>query len=225
MSYLIVDAQHFLGILNAKGAQIPNTPQMQYALLAWLNHENGAPTNPLGIEGSNGKFANFGSLSNAFDASASLLTTSSNYKGVISAGRTGDPTKFLTALAQSPWDGGFSSTSGHYGTVTAPYRNSLISLYNQYAGDTRQFSAISDPLMKYGTSTPTAGPGSGSSGGGGFDPFGIGAAANSLGGQIGDTFTWLGFILVGLVLVIGGIILMKPSAVSDAATVGKAAAL
>lgn len=41
--------------------------------------------------------------------------------------------------------------------------------------------------------------------------FGIAGAINDATTQIGDTFTWLGFILLGVVLIIGGIILLRPS--------------
>jgi len=52
------------------------------------------------------------------------------------------------------------------------------------------------------------------------DPLGIGAALASATTQLTDTFTWIGFILVGLVLIAGGIYLLGGNKIIAAASEG-----
>lgn len=216
-NYTTADAKDLLGHLNAHGAGIPDTPQMEQAILAWMKQESGPKYNPLNIMGgfSTGghHVIQYSSPSAGYEATAKLLTSSKNYTGVIAAGRTGDPLAFLNAVAKSPWD------AAHYGinSKTNPV-NHLISVYNSLG---KNSGTVTLPTTTGGTITVPKGQMTNVD----LNPLdAVGGAINAATAQIGDTFTWIGFILVGLVLIAGGIFLMKPQAAGDAIKLGAAAA-
>jgi len=142
----IQGAQMFLRTLGADY----HDPHMVQAVIAWFRQESGGVkrvlyNNPFNIrpgiassysygtwQGRVGLFLKFSSLSKGFGAAAIVLkklAPSYGYGTVITAAKSGNPIRFLAALARSSWDG------SHYGTTTSKNalttRNHLVSLYYQ----------------------------------------------------------------------------------------------
>lgn len=162
MAWTLADAQQLINF-----AHWQNNTAMQYAVLAWMNHESGSlassnnngTNNPLNVKGDVGFPANskgftiYPTLSIGLQQTANRLTSSSYYGVINAAGKNGNPSAFLTAIATSPWDNGFwkdpksgkltSIPAGGYGLSYDPNTNSytgantLIAQYNTSIGATR----------------------------------------------------------------------------------------
>lgn len=139
-------AQMFLRVL---GADYRNRLMVK-AVIAWFRQESGGISkvirnNPFNIRpgvaspyangiwrGRVGVFLSFSTLSKGFAAAAIVLKALApryGYGTVIIAARSGNPIRFLAALARSSWD------ATHYGTTTSANamttRNHLVALYRQ----------------------------------------------------------------------------------------------
>lgn len=124
----------------------PNTPVMRAAVIAWMRKESGHSIiggNPFNMRpgtgdaaarigtrtamNGNGVFSVYASPLIGAQAAADRLKASSSYgyPAVVKAGRSGNPTSFLNALAHSQWSG-----NSHYGMgKNFTGANSLLTVY------------------------------------------------------------------------------------------------
>lgn len=130
----------------------PDTPMMRKAVIAWLRKESGSNiigANPwnISLAAARGtgvsicgerthsrtgqKFAVYCNVTDGTKAAARLLQSglrpgdTRGYGGVIEGARSGDPLRFLDALARSKW------SADRYG---GPANNSLLSVYRSVTG-------------------------------------------------------------------------------------------
>lgn len=184
---------------------------------AWVTAEQGNYNNITGLTNSSGQLIHFNSYQDAATAIANNINTNPIYANLSAAIKSGNAQAQAQALATSPWHLGVKglALAGGVDTYYAKYLNQFgfNIQYTAYGPSGAQGGSTSPTAIAQAGSAVLSAPGAavGAVQGAVQAATDIPGALSNVGNQITDTFTWIGFILLGLVFIIGGIVLLKPS--------------